>query len=363
MTAAPPTPPTPPTQPRIPSSAYKMAVFAVVTLTLLGLLAMLVGNLSFEPRRDYAADFTDATGVVAGDRVRLSGVEVGRVTGVELRPEGDAQVARVSFEVDEGVPVPRDAELVLRYENIVGQRYLEIRAEPGGEVMPAGATFPTSQTTPALSLTVLFNGFQPLFRALDPDDVNRLAALIVEAVQGEGATYQQLLASTAGLTDALADKDAVIGRVVENLGLVLQTVDQRDRQLTALIVQFRDLMGGLAADRDDVAASLPGLAQLLSVSTGYLGEVRDPLRRTIAGLGDVARYLDRDRGDLDAMLKRLPFRMRQMARTGSYGSTFNYYLCGISGNIRLLGDDYLLQSPSLSANEKDTVCGRTSVDD
>jgi len=349
-------------QRRIPTSAYKVAVFAVVTLLLFGLLAMLIGNLSFVDRRTYHADFTEATGVTGGDRVRLSGVEVGRVTSVELVPDGDAQRARVTFTVEEGVPVYSGAQLVLRYENIVGQRYLEIQEEIGdGEETEAGHIFPISQTTPALNLTVLFNGFQPLFQALDPAQVNEFSYLIVQAVQGEGATYQQLLSSTASLTDTLADKDAVIGRVVDNLGAVLRTVDERDTKLTELISTFRRLMGGLADDRGDIAASLPGLSDLLTVSTGFLADVRGPLAADLTGLDDVVTFLDRDRSVLEESLQRLPFRMRQMARTGSYGSTFNYYACGISGNLRLLGSDYLVQSPNLAANERDTICGREDV--
>ncbi|MFC6931995.1 hypothetical protein ACFQHO_17725 [Actinomadura yumaensis] len=46
---------------------------------------------------------------------------------------------------------------------------------------------PVSQTRPALDLTVLFNGFRPLFRALEPDDVNKLAFQIVQTLQGRAA--------------------------------------------------------------------------------------------------------------------------------------------------------------------------------
>jgi phospholipid/cholesterol/gamma-HCH transport system substrate-binding protein len=347
------------TRSKIPSSAYKVSAFAVITLTLLGILATLIGNVSFAPERAFHAYFTDATGVSTGDRVRLSGVEVGRVTGSEIVEKGGREVARISFQVDKDVPVYRSAELLLRYENIVGQRYLEIREEPDASAaMPTGATFPLSQTTPALSLTVLFNGFQPLFRALEPSKVNRLSYLLVQTLQGEGTTYQTLLRTTAQLTNTLADRDAVIGRVVDNLGDVLGTVDQRDKQLTSLIITFRRLMAGLATDRGAISASLPGLADLLDVSTGLVRDARGPLAGDVHQLDAVAGFLDRDKKTLDTSLKRMPRHMRQLARTGSYASNFNFYLCGISMNVRLLGSTYVLQTPNLTANERDTVCAR-----
>lgn len=350
----------------VPTSAYKVAIFAVTCVLLMGLLAVLVGNMSFEERRGFRAEFTDATGVVAGDRVRLNGVEVGRVTDVELDADRDddtedGAVAVVSFDVDREVPVLESAQLVLRYENLIGQRYLEIQQRPGGTRLEPGATFSADQTTPALSLTVLFNGFQPLFRALEPRQVNQVTRLIVQALQGEAGTYQQLMASTARLTTTLADKDAVIGQVVTNLGTVLRTVDERDRKLTDLIVSFRGLMTGLADDRRAIGRSLPGLADLLGESSRYLDQVRGPLAGSLVGLDRVAGNLDRDRRVLDASLRRLPFRMRQMARTGSYGTAFNYYACGMSLNLRLLGMDYLLESPGVAANERDTVCARGST--
>ena len=64
---------------------------------------------------------------------------------------------------------------------------------------------PLTQTAPALDLAVLFNGFRPLFQALDPADVNSLAQHIVQVLQGEAGTVGTLLARTASLTNALAD--------------------------------------------------------------------------------------------------------------------------------------------------------------
>ena len=344
-------------QSRIPSSAYKVVAFTVVTVLLLGLLGTLIGNISLTDSRSFRALFSDATGVSAGDRVRLSGVEVGRVTGTRLVRRGDRQLAELTFTVQHEVPIFRSAKLVLRYENIVGQRYLAIEESPGGRAMATDATFPLAQTTPALNLTVLFNGFQPLFRALEPKQVNRLSYLIVQALQGQSSTYASLLRSTASFTNTLADRDEVIGRVVRNLGDVLGTVNERDTELSRLIITFRDLMSGLARNRDTISASLPGLADLLDGTAGYVGAVRGPLKGDVAQLSDLAGHLDKDHTVLQTSLNRMPKRLRAMARTGSYGSYFNFYVCGLQLNLRLLGGDYLLRSPALSANERDTTCG------
>lgn len=348
-------------QSRIPSSVYKVIAFSVVTVLLLGVLATLIGNISFAPRRTYAAVFTDATGVNKGDRVRLSGVEVGTITSTELVKAGEATQARLEFTVDEAVPLYRSARLELRYENIVGQRYLAIEEEPGdGPVMPEGGTFGTGQTTPALNLTALFNGFQPLFRALEPAQLNRLSDQLVRTLQGESGTYRDLLASTAELTDELADRDEVIGDVVSNLSTVLGAVESRDARLTALIVTFRDLMSGLAQDRDAIGTSLGGLGSLLDGSAGFVREVRGPLAADVRQLRTLTAALEKDRAVLDESLGRLPRKLRALGRTGSYGSYFNFHVCGAEISVQLLGGSYTLSSPSVAANEDDTACSGRS---
>ena len=83
--------------------------------------------------------------------------------------------------------------------------------------MAEDATFPLDQTTPALNLTELFNGFQPLFRALDPSRLNTFSFQLVQALQGESGQLASLMRNTAQLTNTIADRDQVIGSVVGNL--------------------------------------------------------------------------------------------------------------------------------------------------
>ncbi|MEV5003785.1 MlaD family protein [Nocardioides sp. LML1-1-1.1] len=342
---------------RLPASAYKLAVFTVTSVVLFAMIATLVGNLSNRPTRSYSALFTDATGVFKGDRVRLAGVEVGSVESVELVERGGAHLARVTFTVEDDVPLHTDARLALRYANVIGQRYLAIEESPDGRAMKPGATFGTGQTTPALNLTQLFNGFQPLFTALEPAQVNRLSRELVAALQGESGTVSDLLRTTASLTSTVADRDAVIGRVVDNLTAVLETVGGRDEKLTDLIVRFHDLMQGLAGDADAIGASLAPVADLLDTTRGTLAEVRRPLSDTLRGLQPLAAQLEGGRGDLDRVINRLPRTLRALDRTSSYGSWFNFYICGIDLNVSLLDGTVPLRGLSVAANERDTVCG------
>ena len=117
------------------------------------------------------------------------------------------------------MPLPASVHATIRYRNLIGQRYLALTEGPAPAAScPRRRADPACRRPrPALDLTVLFNGFRPLFTALTPQDVNSLAYEIIQVLQGEGGTVTDLLQHTASLTTTLADRDAVIGQVITNL--------------------------------------------------------------------------------------------------------------------------------------------------
>ena len=172
-----------------------------------------IGNLSFAASKQYKAVFSDATGVAKGDDVRVAGVKVGSVKGIEIF---DRTRALVTFKVDKDQQLTDGTNATIRYRNLVGQRYISLAQGVGGPgVLKEGDTIPLARTNPALDLTVLFNGFKPLFAALSPADINKLSYEIVTVFQGEGGTLESLLSHTASVTSTLASRDQVIGSLID----------------------------------------------------------------------------------------------------------------------------------------------------
>ncbi len=126
--------------------------------------------------------------------------------------------------------------------------------------MQEGETIPLARTAPALDLTVLFNGFKPLFEALSPADVNKLAYEIITVFQGEGGTLESLLAHTASVTTTLANRDQLIGDLIDNLNEVLVTLGNRDDELSDLLIKLRQFVGGLSQDREAILGSLDSVS-------------------------------------------------------------------------------------------------------
>ncbi|GAA4683635.1 MlaD family protein [Nocardioides nanhaiensis] len=311
----------------------KLLVFIVTTTLATGLLVITIGNISFSGANEYKAQFTDATGVVKGDEIRIAGVKVGTVSDVDIV---DRTRAVVTFNVDEGTPVTDVTQAAIRYRNLVGQRYISLTAEPGaGEPLEEGDTIPVARTSPALDLTVLFNGFKPLFRALSPDDVNQLSFEIIQVFQGEGGTLESLLGSTASVTSTLADRDEVITSLITNLDVVLDNLADRDQQLTQLITSFRTLVGGLKDDRQAILTSLDGISDLAVETAGLAQGIRAPFVEDIKQLRRFAGNVDRNKAELDRALQVLPIKLEKVGRTAIYGSWFNFYLCDFTGRVTL----------------------------
>ncbi|WP_210650063.1 MCE family protein [Nocardioides sp. SYSU D00065] len=314
----------------------KLLVFVVVTSLATAVLVVTIGNLGFGDSRKYRAEFTDATGVTKGDDIRVAGVRVGTVDDVEIV---DRTRALVTFSVDEGTSVNGGTHASIRYRNLVGQRYISLTQEVGAtERLPEGTTIPVSRTRPALDLTVLFNGFKPLFQALSPEDVNKLSYELVQVFQGEGGTLEGLLAHTASVTSTLADRDQVIGDLIDNLSVVLDHVADRDEQLTRLIDSFRTLVGGLKRDRNAILDSLEDVSALSVETASLIDGIREPFVRDIEELRAVAANLDRNKAELDRAIQVLPIKLNKIGRTAIYGSFFNFYLCEFQGRVNLPGD-------------------------
>lgn len=313
----------------------KLVVFIVVTTLATSLLVVMVGNLTFGDSKAYKAEFVDATGVVKGDDVRVAGVKVGSVSDVEIV---DRTRALVSFEVDADVPVNLATHAAIRYRNLVGQRFISLTQEVGDTTpLEEDAVIDVKNTSPALDLTVLFNGFKPLFQALSPDDINQLSYEIVQVFQGEGGTLESLLANTASVTQTLADRDDVISDLIVNLDDVLDRVADRDDELSDLILTFKQLVKGLKKDRGPILDSLEQISALSEQTASLVTGIRKPFANDITQLRQFAENINRNKGELDRALQVLPIKLQKVGRTAIYGSYFNFYLCQFQGRVRLPG--------------------------
>jgi phospholipid/cholesterol/gamma-HCH transport system substrate-binding protein len=319
----------------------KVGIFTVAMMLVAGFLIVVFGEFRFGSDSSYHATFSDASRLKAGQDVRISGVPVGTVNKIKLNPDNTVDVA---FDVNKRYQLYTSTRAVVRYENLVGDRYLEITSGPGElRKLPTGATIPKQNTQPALDLDALLGGLRPVLKGLDGAKINEVSNAVMELLQGQGGALSNLLSTTGAFTQNLASRDQLIGDVINNLNTVLGTVDAKGAQFDASVDQLQKLLTGLAEGRDPVAGAIGPLATAENDLTDMLRESRRPLQAVIENTRPLAQRLDERKADVNKTLEPLAENYLRLNALGAYGAFFNIYFCSVRIKINgPAGSDILI---------------------
>ncbi|MGH3959046.1 MCE family protein [Mycobacterium sp.] len=319
---------------KITGAAVKLGIYWLVLLMFTAMIIVVFGQVRFDRTTGYSAVFTGVSGLRAGQFVRASGVEIGKVSKVTLI-DGDTRVL-VDFRIDRDLPLDRAATASIRYLNLIGDRYLELKRGDSDQRLAPGATIPVEHTRAALDLDALIGGFRPLFKALDPGKVNTIASAIITVFQGQGGTINDILDQTASLTSTLADRDQAIGEVISNLNTVLATTVKHQNEFDQTVDNVESLITALKNRADPLAAAVAHISNAAGTLADLLGEDRPLLHGTVGYLDGIQQALIKDLPTLDDELAKLPNAYRTIGRVGGlYGDFFNFYVCDVS--LRLNG--------------------------
>src|ERR1700752_817597 len=107
-------------------------------------LILVYGQVRFERETSYNAVFSTVSGLKNGNFVRIAGVEVGKVKDITIQ---DDATALVTFSTDDSVVLTEGSRAVIRYDDLIGGRYLALEQGPGAtKKLPAGGTIPVDRT-------------------------------------------------------------------------------------------------------------------------------------------------------------------------------------------------------------------------
>jgi phospholipid/cholesterol/gamma-HCH transport system substrate-binding protein len=306
---------------------WRLGLFVMVCLLGTFVLLTLFAQLRFQKEATYRADFTSVSGLQAGDFVRIAGVEVGKVKNISLNQE---RLAVVEFTADESVVLTEGSQAAVRYDNPIGGRFMELREGTGSlKQLNPGQAISKDRTEPALDLDALIGGFRPLFRALDPDQVNLLTGQLIDAFQGQGATISSFLSQTAALTNTLADRDALIGQVIGNLDTVLGSMSKQSDQFAKAVDSLSELVDGLAERRTDISEAVAYTNAVSGSVADMLSQARPPLKTVVEQSDRVGSIVVADHEYFDNLLNTLPDAYQRLARQGLQGDFFSFYICDL----------------------------------
>jgi phospholipid/cholesterol/gamma-HCH transport system substrate-binding protein len=314
------------------SIGIKLAIFTVFTVLITFGLASIIGNISFfASTYEVNAVFSDATGVLRGDLVKIAGVNVGKVTNFEVK-DGDAIV---TMEINGEYTLPENTLVEIKYRNLLGQRVINLSRPdlPATKTLEDGATIPLAQTTPALDLSVVFNNLRPLIQSTNPEHINTVARGVLEVFDGREGDLEAILANIGDLSDTLIGGGQRLSSLVSNLDDFAKLLNRESGDLRVGVDRFTELMEALA----EVTPSLKrAITQLDIASTdfaNFLVKNEDNITQDLKDVAFILGIVDENLGPLDRIAKNLKEVLLATARSQSYGEYWNLYIVNLCPEV------------------------------
>ncbi|MBF6171770.1 MlaD family protein [Nocardia blacklockiae] len=270
---------------KVGSAAWRLLVFAGVMVVVLALVFTAIKRPVAGDTEVHDALFTDANGLKVGDDVRMFGVQVGKVEGVAL----DGAQARIHLSLKTDAPIYDNSKLAIRYQNLTGQRYIDLQQPPQpGARLAAGATVGTENTVPSFDVTSMFNGLKPVLATISPEAINQFSASMVALIEGDGSGVGPALDAIGKLASYVEDRQQAIGTLIRNMSDLSDKVGGRVHYLVPLLARLTDIFEGLQTN-------IGGLAQFAMAAPSVLGPLDSLFDALGLGTGD----------DVDALIRNL----------------------------------------------------------
>jgi phospholipid/cholesterol/gamma-HCH transport system substrate-binding protein len=268
----------------------------LVSLLIIGALtggAFMVGLLHLlEDTYEMEGTFTDAAGLRTGDDVRVAGVKVGRVTGVEA--DRAAGLVRVEWVVDRGVDIGEDAGADIALETLLGSKFIRITDPAEGEQMMADLErderrIPVERTTTPVDVFDLTRDATERIDATDNDRLNQLIGQLAEVTDGKRGTITDLIDGVDQVSTAINEREVQLEALLASADELAANLADKDATLVQLIDSSRTILDFLVQRRDELSAALGAgsdavrsLSVLIDTNAAELDAILDDLHPTLA---------------------------------------------------------------------------------
>lgn len=292
-------------------------------------VVILVISVGLQPERlwslatqvTYRALFAEAGGLTSGNKVKLSGVDVGTITDVALQ----GLQPLVTFKVDATVQLGSDTSAHISTGSLLGERVLVLESA-GSRTLRPFDVIPPSRTSSPYSLTDAVGELTRNTAATDTMTLNQsldtLAATIDEIAPQLGPTFDGL----TRLSRSLNERNETLGELFAHAAEASGILSERSQQVNQLILNANDLVDVLVQRRRaiiDLLANTSAVAQQLS---GLIHDNEQELAPTLDKLNAVTAMLERSRDNIAKMLPALAKFQITLGETVANGYYYNAYV-------------------------------------
>lgn len=302
------------------------SIFAVVALLLTYVIWSTLERSLPGKTHPFTTYFHDASGLHSGDDVRMAGVRVGRVSGITL----DKGRAKVTFDVQDNQQILTSTKAAIRYQNLIGQRYLSLTLVKGADStpLPGGSTL-REPSEDSFDVTKLLAGFQPVFETLQPDQVNALSEGLIQAFQGNAVSLSYTVAQVGQLANDMADRDVVIGAIINNLSGVMRDLALQGNQVGTVVDSISTLIADLNANSAAFGRSVSDIGRTASGFADVLAQTRGNLASAATDARAATNTLISNGTKLDGLAVNLPIFLGHFPMVLGQGDYLNIYACDL----------------------------------
>ncbi|CAB4702961.1 unannotated protein [freshwater metagenome] len=337
---------------------------AVVGLLLIALLLAVTTQWRRLPFIDdsvaYEAVFTDASGLVVGEEVRIAGIKVGAVRNIEL----DGAQVIVEFTVS-GVDLGGATQAGIEVKSLLGQHYLSVT--PAGEgAMAEGDRIPLERTATPLNIVPAFNRLAEQTAAIDTDQVAQAFDALADTLQQTAPEMQGALSGLSRLSRSVSTRDEQIRELFDRAADVSGVVAARDTELGELLTASDEVLAVLAQRRTTIRRIIGGTVDLATELEGLVDDNRRTLGPALRDLGTVLDVLRDNLDNLDEVLTVAATYAREFTNVGGTGPWFDASLklprgaavCSTGDSTATLGGllDPILSQVNQAVNGSSTPC-------
>jgi phospholipid/cholesterol/gamma-HCH transport system substrate-binding protein len=299
----------------------------IATLVVLLLGAVVAFNLDDLPLIGggvtYRAHFAESAGLASGNEVRVAGVKVGKVTGVELAGDQVDVVFRVH---DTWLGDRTSASIGIK--TLLGEKYLDL-APAGGSPLDPDTTIPRDRTSSPFDVSQAVGQLSETVSRIDTGQLAESFEVVADTLKDTPPHLKGALDGLSALSKTISSRDRQLVDLASNARQVSGTLADRDGELTKLISDGTLLLGELQLRRDAISALLTGTRKLADELRGLVADNTAQLKPTLEQLDRVTTILQRNQDNLSAALASMAPFVRVFGNTVGNGRWFEGYLCGL----------------------------------
>ncbi|GAA3701253.1 MCE family protein [Gordonia hankookensis] len=286
-------------------SRAQIGVIGVVITALVVIVAMQMDKLPYlSPISTYKAYFDDAGGLVSGDIVTVSGVNVGTVQNVSLASTKGGTKAQVTFRMNDTVMMGIDSQAAIKTETVLGRRNLTIlphgpdRIRPGGEI-------PNENTIAPYSLTDALEGATDTLAETDSDQLNKALNVMSDTFSQTPDQVRGAVDGVARLSKSVADRDDALRGLLGKANQVTKIVGDRSEQINRLLLDANSLFGELQMRQAAIAQLISGTRDVSMQISGFIKDNNAQLAPVLTKLDGVLKILTDNESSLKAAIDEL----------------------------------------------------------